>query len=164
MPALGLELTRLRATVDTASLAEQQVRLHVEGGLLRLSQAGLAQLLPPGVPLSVRGISQGRILLNGKYEVMGIAVGADAEIAAGATSQGRLLLEVVSVRGAGFLTVPRSLVIWGIRNKLPNRPGIRIDEADRLEIDPAAILHPMGVTLPPLKAVRADGGVLEVEF
>ena len=164
MPAQGLELTRLRATVDMAALAERQVRLHVEGGLLRLTQAGLTKLLPPGFPLSVRGISQGRILLNGRFEVLGIMVGADAEVVPTTTSQGRLRLEVVSVRAGGFLTVPKPVVIWAIRSKLPNRPGIRIDEADRLEIDAAVVLQPLGVTFPPLRAVHAADGVLEVEF
>ncbi|HTE17136.1 MAG TPA: hypothetical protein VK689_02010 [Armatimonadota bacterium] len=164
MPPMGIELSGLRATVGTDALAERQVRLQVEGGLLRLSPRGLTLLLPPGTPVAIHRIIPGRLLLRGSVDLLGMAVGFDAEVAPGATSDGRVRLQVVAVRAAGFLPVPVPAVIRILRTKLSHLPGIRFTAEDRMEIDLAEILRPLGVFLPPLKSAHARDGVAELEF
>ena len=162
MPAQGLELTRLRATVDTAALAERQVRLHVESGILRISREALAVLLFRKV--AVQRIADGRITLHGTFPIGGFQVGADADVVPRITANGRLWVEVVSVRAGGFFPVPLAVVALGLRMAIGERLGLHFDEANRLLVDLAEIVRPAGILLPPPRTVRAADGVLEVEF
>ena len=164
MPPLGLELSRLRATVDIEALAERQVRLHLEGGLLRLSQDALARMIPPDKPVAIHRVTEGRIVIGGRFQYRGLTLPGEAEIAPRAGADGRAHLSVVSIRAAGFIPIPASAAIWLLRNLARPRPGIRFGEGDQVEIDLAELARPAGIFLPPLQAVRAAEGVLELEF
>ena len=164
MPPLGLELSGLRATVETEALAERQVRLHVESGLLRLSPHGLTLLLPPGTPVAIRRVIPGRLLLHGSVDYRGNRLTGDAEVVPRVTTRGRIRLEVVSFRALGFIPVPIAGVTWFLRTRLSGKLGVHFGEGDHLEIDLAEILRTIGVDLPPLKAAHAGDGVAELEF
>jgi hypothetical protein len=163
VPPPALEISGVAGELDAAALGRRRVALRVTAGVLRLSEAGLALLLPPALPLKLERIADGRVLLRGRVRVPVIGdVDALAEIRP-RLAGGRIRLEVVAVR-AGMLPVPPSAIGFLLRGRLPDKPGLSLGEGDTLEIDLAAVLAPLGIELPVPSALGVTGGMIELNF
>jgi len=166
MAALGVEVVRVRGAVDVEGLANRQVRLRLESGLLRLSDVGLRWLLPPGTPVRIERIRGGRLFASAQHRLGFFDVTAMIEVRPVVSSRGRIRLEPVSFTAAGVSLGAGTLrmLLGAIRDRL-NKPGLYLTGENVLEIDLAEILWKVaGVEMPPLKAVRAGDGVAELEF
>jgi hypothetical protein len=160
----ALQIDGLRGVLAAEALSQRRVELEVEGLRLRLSAAGATALLPPGVPLSVQELANGRIFLKGRFRIReGLPeVPADVEIRP-VVLGGRLVLELVSVR-AGFFPIPAFLVSTLIASRLEGKPGLRVREDGGLEVDLAQVAAMAGIALPALREVRVERGIAELEF
>jgi hypothetical protein len=157
----ALQLTGFRATVDAASVASRRPELTVEAARLRLSEEGLRCLIPVEAPLdiSLDRIAPGRILFGGK--LWGFPFTAEVRLSTGPS--GCLRSELVAVR-AGFITIPGFAVLMAFRSRLPQIPGLVVTEDDQIDVDLSQLAAPHGVRLPPLKAIGAGEGILEIDF
>jgi hypothetical protein len=160
MAARGLQLVTFRAALDPAALARRQVKMRVEHLVLRVSTTALELMIPPQVPLRLEHLAGGRARFN--VEIRGIP--GTLELEPVATAQGRLRLEIASIRAAGFLPIPPSIVAPFLRGRLPNVPGVYLSADNRIEVDVREMAAPFGVELPPLRGVKVDGGLLELDF
>ena len=97
---------------------------RIERGVLRVSQVGIAAMLPVTVPLQVERISGGRIY----FRTFFTSVGGVAEVLPRPTLEGRLRLEITSFRAGGLLPIPIQAVVWAnelipnVSKKLTNAP------------------------------------------
>lgn len=160
MSTVAIAVTGVRATLDEDALAARRLRLRIERGLLRVSQAGLAGLLPATTPVQVDRISGGRIY----FRTFFTSVGGVAEVLPRTTLEGRLRLEITSFRAGGLLPIPIPAVVWAIRSFLPARRGIYFGEGDHLEADLGELLEPFHIALGPLRKVSAGEGMVELQF
>lgn len=160
MSTTAIAVTGVRATLDEGALAARRIRLSIERGVLRVSQVGIAAVLPVTLPLQVERISGGRIY----FRTFFTSVGGVAEVLPRTTLEGRLRLEITSFRAGGLLPIPIQAVVWAIRNFLPTRRGIYFGEGDQLEADLGELLEPYDITLGPLRKVSAGEGMVELQF
>ena len=133
MAGVGIQLAGVRATLNAAALAERQIGLRVHGGLLRLSDEGLALLLRPTGLATIDRISGGHAFLRLSYQ----GIHAIIEVWPSASMQGRLRLEPVSVR-AGFFPLPAAtvgLILGALRDRLADKPWIHLVQGNVPEID-----------------------------
>lgn len=158
MAVRGLELSGLRLTTSAAALLEKKPRLDIEHFVLRLSRAAVEALLPPGTPVKrVERLGGGAILLA--VETRGLR--ATVEVRPGASREGRLRLEVVSVK-AGIFPIPAMVWTAALRSAVPRRPGLLLTAENRIEVDLRVILRRRGVEIAPFRAVRVGEDVLEL--
>lgn len=157
----AIQISELQATLDPEAAAQKQVRLRVHGGVLRLSPAGIAGLLPPHVPMELTGIREGRLLL--RMEVRGIPV--NAEVLPEGTGAGNLRLHFTSLKVAAFLPLPADTILGFLLPMLQSRlpRGIYVVEGRVLEINPGQLGEKIGLELPSLRRVTltAEGAVLQ---
>lgn len=159
MPVPAIRLTGLRATLDAEAAAHKQLKLRVEAGVLYLSPAGVAGLLPPHVPLTLDGLRGGRLQLRLTWR--GVAV--QAEVLPEGTSAGNLRLRVTGLR-AGLLPLPSDAVglLLSIVGKLPK--GIYAVDNRTFEIHLGQLAGRIGLELPPLKRVTVNDQGAELDF
>jgi hypothetical protein len=164
VPALAAEGMRLR--VDETALAERRLRLAVDGGVLRLSAAGLSLLMEQGgLPVQLERIDGGKLHLRAQFG----GVRGNVEVALSAAPTGRLQAAVTAFRAAGFLPIPISALMWAARSFAPAKPGLHWMPGDRLEVDLAEIARSQAppeveLALAPLREVRTGTGLLELRF
>jgi len=162
----AIEIRDVRARLDAESLVRRQPQVVVDAVILRLSERGLTLVLPPGAPLAVDRITQDRVLFRVNIRGVEGIVHAQPRV----TPSGRLRVELVSVRALflPFFPVPLSLVGEMIGRFLPRKPGLFLGEGNQIEIDLAVVLREgaglEALHLPPLRAVGAGDGVVELRF
>ena len=166
MDETGLSIRSLRATVDEEALLQRRLRVTLEEADLLLSQEALARLAPSDSPVRIDRLAAGRIYGTASFSVFtGVF-----EAIPGVTEAGRLRPEIVSVRAAGVIPVPLSVVLWGIHNFAGDRPGLYFGADGQPEIDLSELIGALApsetaeVVLPPLREVRAGEGTLELVF
>jgi hypothetical protein len=145
-------------TISGLSGVTTAAGFQVEAGALRVSPEGLRRLAPPGVPLTLDGLAEGRLRVRGSWN--GLAF--PAEVLVEGTSEGRLRFRLIAVR-AGLLPLPVDLVAGVALGRLPEAPGVR-RVGNAVEVDLAEILEPHGIALPPIRRVAVDGDGVEIRF
>jgi hypothetical protein len=55
-------------------------------------------------------------------------------------------------------------VLMVLRSRLPELPGVSITEDEQIDVDLTQLAGPHGIHLPPLKAIGAGEGILEIDF
>lgn len=160
MAASGISVTGLQVRVDPVALVKGQPVLRVDHAVVRISAEALKVAAPADVPLGVEHIGGGRIYVRTRLT----SVGGMAEVQPSATSQGRLRLDIVGFRAAGFLPIPVSAVLWAVRNFMPPQSGIRFAAGGQLEIDLVELSAALPVTLPPLRKAAVEDTELVLEL
>jgi hypothetical protein len=157
----AIEIAGVRGELEVASVLAKQPRVRIEGGLLRISQAALAQAVL-ATPVRVERVIPGSIVFSSLWNGLTITGEARPSLGGG----GRIRIEITGVK-AGFFPVPGMVVaalLGAVRERLSTRPGLRLAEGTVLELDLARILEPSGLLLPPARSAHADVGFLQVEF
>ncbi|HEU4752549.1 MAG TPA: hypothetical protein VFU47_05520 [Armatimonadota bacterium] len=163
-----VQLEGLRARVDPEALAQRRLSVVVDAARVRVSHAALellARNAPASVPLEVERVERidgGRVGVRASFR----GIGFTTEIRPLVTPEGRVRVEMSSFRAVGLLPLPPSLVLSAIRARLPELPGLYPGQEDYLEIDPVALARGAGapVEIPPVAAIRAEHGVLEIDL
>ncbi len=155
----ALAVTGLRGVVTVDPDGTQILGVRLTAGFLRISDAGLRGLIPPGVPLMGDRIEEGRVHFRVIYRGVEGAVQARPEV----SPAGRLRLEIISARALIF-PIPASMITFLFSSMAPDKPGIHAGEGGHPEIDLGEILAPAGITLPPLRHVHSGRGELVLTF
>jgi hypothetical protein len=162
--AVAILLEGLRATIDPAALAERRLVLQVEGGVLRVAAEALARAIPPDKPVSLERVDNGTVRVRHPF--------GTADVAPVAVPGARVRLHIVRARLGGLLPLPGSLAAGALRGRVA-LPGLYPGEGDYLEFDPNEAIRDgtspeqrerFELVLPPVRGIRAEDGVLEVEF
>lgn len=167
---MSVAISNLRVTLDEQALLQKRVRLRIEGITLRVSQEAALRMPLAGGKVHLERFTGGVIRFNTTFT----PIGATGELRLSATQQGRAQLELLTVRAAGLLPLPRGLVVTEILRQMQSQGirGVTRTSDTVLEIDPsqavASVLAKQApnveVTVAPLKALRAGEGVLELEI
>lgn len=139
---------------EVAFPANSRPQVYLNSARLSVSREALQRLISTGGPVELEQLSAGRIHV--KVQVAGIPVRVELRPL---LRQGRILLELEKVH-AGFVPLPKKLVMAAIGGRLPERPGILVNEENQVEIDLPLMLIGYGVTLPSPTAVEAEGSLV----
>ncbi len=161
----GLSLTQVSARVDEAAAIKGCLRLHVDRALLRLGPKGISALLPPGDKIALDHLEEGRGFLRTSLTPLG----GMAQVTISLLADGRISLRLIAFTAAGFLPVPRSVVMGALRTFLPAAPGVTIAQ-ESVDLDLRTLLghltegQPVELQLGALRsvAIARDCLVLEI--
>ena len=173
MSGSAVELSGLRAVIDPEALAERRLSVALEGAVIRLAGPAIAHAAPAlaraaGLPIALERIQDGSLF--GQVNFKGLKF--TAEVRPVVTPEGSVRLEMRNVRAVGFIPLPPTLAMSAIRAGLADLPGLTPGE-DYLELDPAVFVRAklaqitgerVSVSLPPVRNVRAEADMLEIEF
>jgi hypothetical protein len=133
--------------------------LRVDGAVIRIPTAMLAQFIPEGLPLEVIGINADRIQARSSWG--GLAF--DLDIRPQAAANGRLQLRFTALRAGGILPLPAETVIGTLLSlRMSRTPGVLVIEGRLLELDLREISAEAGIHLPGLTRAGLGPGYLEL--
>jgi hypothetical protein len=162
----GIELRSLAGCLAFPPGGEPRFRLDVERLVIRLYEEAVEALIRrsgQALPLRIR---PGELLLKTEVGILVGSVPVEARLAASATSDGLLRLELVGLK-ASFLTVSPSLVAGHLEQKLRGKPGVARASGTSADIDLGGLLKQSAAVVgafPPLKSVQLGEGWAELEY
>lgn len=165
---MSVAISNLRVRLDEHSLIAKKPRVLVEGLTLRVSQESLSALPLADGKAQIERLTGGIIRFSASMPPMG----ATGELRPSAAPNGRARFELVTLRAAGLLPLPKSMALGFIHLAVERMrmPGVYFPGNNLIEIDLAVVIAHVAaqqapgveIRIGPLQALRAGEGVLEL--
>lgn len=140
------------------------VELRLSGVTIEIYEAALEALLRP-VGWRAR-LGPDGLFLTGEPHVLFFNVPVEVQVAAGATAEGLLRLELVRITALSGIGVPVSWV-RGQLQRIAGKPGVARIEGETVDFDLREVLAHFKIDwvhLPPLQRVHLEPGRVELRY
>ena len=167
---MSVAISHLRVLVDEESLIARKPRVTIEGLYLSVSEDAMSVVKLANGKVQIERLTGGVI----RFSTSLTPIGAMGELRPSVGPNGAIRLELVSLRAAGLVPLPKSVVLHFAQREVTTRGirGVTFPGESVIEIDPNEVLAfalaqqapGVEVKLAPLQALRAGEGVLELQI